>query len=176
MRGRWMTPLLCALILLASQALANPAAISGRIRCGISDFGWPLSPETEPLGPVSGILEIIADGHGNYTSGQMTEHLGDDTQISGTKVCTFDLIRGTYEQKADGSTANTMTWRLRAGSNPHCGAVVTGAKNLGFIEGARDFREFQRTSTSYLLDDGRMVFVSSNPIGVAIGACRQMAN
>lgn len=173
MRARLATMLLCVVLIFPIEALANPAAVvRGRIRCGVNDYGWPLSPETAPLGTGTGTLEIVSDGHGNYTSGQMTEQLADDTHAFGTNVCTFDLITGTYAQNADGSTTNTMVWKLRSGSDAHCGAAVTRVKNLGFVEGAREFREFQRTSTSYLLDDGRMVFAGSNPLGVAVGACK----
>ena len=117
-------------------------------------------------------MEIVSDGRGNYTSGQMTEHLGDDTHIAGTDVCTFDLVNGTYLQQSDGTTVNTTTWRLRPGSDSHCGVVSTHSKVQGFIAGARDFREFQRTSTSYVLEDGRIVWVAASKQGVAIGACQ----
>jgi hypothetical protein len=161
-----------AALLVAVTVRANPPTIvNGAMRCGINDYGWPLSSDTAPLGTGTGTLEIVSDGQGNYTSGQMTEQLADDTHSFGTNTCTFDLVRGRYEKKADGTTENIMTWKLRSGSDPHCGAIVTRVKNLGLVESARDFREFQRTSTSYVLDDGRTVFVASNPLGVSIGAC-----
>jgi hypothetical protein len=173
---RRTTMLLAAALLLPAEARSNPlAVISGPMRCGINDYGWPLSVESAPLGTGTGSLEMVSDGHGHYTSGQMTEHLADDTHTLGTNVCTFDLVSGTYERKADGTTANIMTWKLRPGSDSHCGAMATRSENLGFIEGARDFRAFQRTSTSYVLEDGRIVWVASSPTGVAIGACEPLA-
>jgi hypothetical protein len=140
MRARWAAAVI-ALVIFPLAAFADPVAPGARMRCGVNDYGWPLSSDTAPLGTGTGTLEIVADGHGNYTSGQMTEQLADDTHALGTNVCTFDLVRGTYEKKADGTIANTMIWKLRSGSDPHCGAMVTGAKNLGYVASARDFRE-----------------------------------
>jgi hypothetical protein len=101
----------------------------------------------------------------------MTQHVGDDTRMAGTNVCTFDLENGTYVQQPDGTTANAITWKLRPGSDPHCGAIVTHSKYLGFTEGARDFRSFTNTSTSYVLENGRIGYTGSSAQGVVLGVC-----
>jgi hypothetical protein len=168
----WTVTLLALSLFSAAEARANPpAAISGPMRCGINDYGWPSSADSAPIVAGGGTLEIMSDGHGNYTSGQMTEHLPDDTRMAGTNVCTFDLESGTYVQLPDRSTANTMGWKLRSGSDSHCGAVVTHEKYLGFTEGARAFRAFTTKSTSYVLEDGRIAWARSSDQGVAMGIC-----
>jgi hypothetical protein len=172
MRALSAMTLLSAMVMFALEAIANPVAINGRMRCGINDYAWPLSSDTAPFGTGNGTLEIVSDGHGHYTAGQMTENLADDTHAFGGDICTFDLVSGTYAQRPDGTTANTMMWKLRSGSDAHCGAIVTHEKNLGFVETARDFRSFQLTSTSYVLDDGRIAWVGASQLGVAIGACQ----
>jgi hypothetical protein len=171
----FIAPSLMAATLLSAENAANLPTVVGPIRCGISGYMWPLSPDAAPIATDVGTLEIVSDGHGNYTSGQMTEHLADDTHLAGSDVCIFELQSGAYIQQSDGTTLNTTNWKLRLGSDPHCGAFVTNSKNLGFIEGERAFRAFQRISTSYVLDDGRIVWVAANPqVGVAIGACEKV--
>jgi hypothetical protein len=172
---RWTTMLLAMALLLPASVLANPSAvISGPMRCGINGYGWPLSAEDAPIAADAGTMEIVSDGNGKFTSGQMTRHVGDDTRMAGTNVCTFDLEGGTYVQQPDGTTANTLSWKLRAGSDPHCGAIVTNSKYLGFVEGSRDFHSVTYTSTSYTLENGRIGYVGSSPQGVVIGVCEPM--
>jgi len=170
--SRWPTMLLAMAFFFPAEALANPAAvISGRMRCGINGYAWPLSADDAPIAADGGTMEIVSDGRGKFISGQMTRHVGDDTRMAGTNVCTFDLESGTYVQQPDGTTANTISWKLRPGSDSHCGALVTNSKYLGFIEGARSFRSVTNTSTSYVLENGRIGYVGSSTQGVVIGVC-----
>jgi hypothetical protein len=170
--ARRTAALLAAALLFSADARANPpAVVSGPMRCGINGYTWPLSADDAPVATDIGTMEIVSDGRGKFVSGQMTQHLADDTRMAGTNVCTFDLAGGTYVQQSDGSTANTIAWKLRPGSDPHCGAIVAHSKNLGFVEGARDFHAFKYTSISYPLGDGRMGYAASSAQGVAIGIC-----
>lgn len=158
--SRWTTMLFAVAFFLPAEGRANPPpAISGAMRCGINGYGWPLSANDAPIAADAGTMEIVSDGNGKFISGQMTRHVGDDTRMAGTNVCTFDLESGTYVQLPDGTTANTLSWKLRAGSDPHCGAIVTNSKYLGFAESPRDFRSVTYRSTSYRLDDGRIGYV-----------------
>ncbi len=159
-------------LFLPVEAHANsPSALTGPMRCGINGYGWPLSANDAPIAADAGTMEIVSDGNGKFISGQMTQHVGDDTRMAGSDVCTFDLESGTYVQRPYGTTTNTLTWKLRAGSDPHCGAIVTNSKYLGFIEGARDFHSVTYTSTSYPLENGRIGYVGSSVQGVVIGVC-----
>ncbi len=170
--SRCATVLLSVAWLLAAEARANPpSAVGGSMRCGLNGYGWPLSTNDAPIAADAGTMEIVSDGNGKFTSGQMTRHVGDDTRMAGTNVCIFDLENGTYVQHSDGTTANTLSWKLRPGSDPHCGAIVTKSKNLGFAESPRDFRAVTYTSTSYTLENGRIAYVGSSPQGVVIGVC-----
>lgn len=81
---------------------------------------------------------------------------------------------GTYIQQPDGTSINTITWKLRSGSDSHYGAIVTRSKNPGFIEGARDFRGFTNTSTSYVPENGRIGYAGSSAQGVVIGVCESV--
>jgi hypothetical protein len=169
---RWTTMLLAVALFIPAEGRANPpAVISGPMRCSINGYMWPLSIDTPPIAADIGTMEIVSDGQGNYSSGQMTEHSGDDTRMGGTNVCTFDLESGTYVQQPDGTTINTTTWKLRPGSDAHCGASVTHSSAQGFVEGQRSFRSFTTNSTSYLLADGRIAWARSSAQGVAIGLC-----
>jgi hypothetical protein len=164
--------LLAAAIFLPAGALANPLeVIGGTMRCGVNGYGWPLSANDAPIAADAGTMEIASNGNGKFISGQMTQHVGDDTRMAGTNVCTFDLESGSYVQRLDGTTANTLTWKLRAGSDPHCGAIVTNSKYLGYVEGPRDFHSVTYTSTSYTLENGRIGYVGSSLQGVVLGVC-----
>src|ERR1700726_1346380 len=113
MRPPLTAMLLAAALLIGAEARANPSSvISGPMRCGINGYMWPLSVDTAPIAADIGTMEIVSDGNGKFISGQMTEHLGDDTRMAGTSVCTFDLESGTYVLQSDGITANTTTWKL----------------------------------------------------------------
>jgi len=170
---RWAATLLMATCFLRSEALAKPPAIiSGPLRCGINGYMWPHSADAGPTATVVGTIEMVPDGHGKFISGHMTQHAADDTHMGGSNVCIFDLQSGTYTQHSDGTTTNTIIWKLRPGSDSHCGAIVTDSKNLGFSEGARDFHGFKNTSTSYILEDGRVAWVGASPQGVGIGVCQ----
>ncbi len=164
--------LLAMACFLSAEAVANPSAvISGSMRCGINGYMWPASADAVPVATDLGAMEIESDGHGKFVSGQMTQHLADDTHMAGTDVCTFDLESGTYVLHSDGTTTNTIAWKLRPGSDPHCGAIATGSKNLGFVEGSRDFRAFTYVSTAYVLDNGRTGYVAASAQGISIGVC-----
>ena len=131
-------------------------------------MGGRSRPNDAPLGTGTGTLEIVADGHGKYTSGQMTEQLADDTHALGTNVCTFDLVRGHLREKSrrhhrehhDLETAIGKRSALRRDGDGRQESCLCGQRP-----------RLPRTSTSYVLADGRTVFVASNPLGVAIGAC-----
>jgi hypothetical protein len=170
--ARWAGTLLVATIFLRTEALAKPPAIpSGPLRCGINGYMWPRSVDAGPTPTVVGTVETVPDGHGKFISGEMTQHLADDTHLGGSNVCNFGLESGTYIQNSDDTVTNTIVWKLLPGSDSHCGATVTDSKNLGYTEGARDFRGFKNTSTSYILDDGRIAWVGASPQGVGIGVC-----
>ena len=164
--------LLLAAILSHTSARANPAAaVSGPMKCGINGYMWPRSSDAAPLATDVGTMEIVSDGHGKFVSGQMTQHLADDTHMAGTDICTFDLESGTYIEHSDGTIANTIVWKLRPGSDPHCGAIASRSKNLGFVEGVRDFHALTYSSTSYVLEDGRIGYTASSAQGVSMGVC-----
>ena len=138
---RWTTMLLAMAISSSCRGARRipPALMSGPMRCGINGYGWPLSANDAPIAADAGTMEIVSDGNGKFTSGQMTRHIGDDTRMAGTNVCIFDLENGSYVQHSDGTTTNILSWKLRAGSDPHCGAIVTKSKNLGYVEEATRF-------------------------------------
>ena len=164
--------LLAMVYFLAAEVSANPSAVGGNsMRCSINGYMWPASADAAPIATDLGTMEIESDGHGKFVSGQMTQHLADDTHMAGTEVCTFDLESGSYVQHSDGTTANTIAWKLRPGSDPHCGAIASGNKNLGFVEGSRDLRSFTYASTSYALDGGRIGYVAASALGISIGVC-----
>ena len=105
----WIAMLSAATLFVAAVAPADSTSIgSGLMRCGINGYMWPLSVDSAPIAADTGTMEIVSDGRGNYTSGQMTEHLGDDTHIAGTDVCTFDLVNGTLSSNADGQVCKVL--------------------------------------------------------------------
>jgi len=156
-------------------ASGNSPPAGGPVRCSVNGYMWPATLDSKPTPTETGTIEMISDGHGKFTSGQMTQHLADDTHMSGSDNCIFELASGTYEARADGAVTNTIVWKLRPGSDPHCGAFVTDSKNLGFAEGARDFRGVKNVSTAYALEDGRTGWVGATPLGFAFGVCEPSA-
>jgi len=162
------------LALASSVSGAEPTRvtpITGRLKCGVNYYAWPLSTDTPPIQGGTGLIEITSEPQGLYTSGQMTQHQGDDTHTLGEDLCTFDLDHGTYVLNADGTTTSTIVWKLRPGGDAKCGAFVTGEKYLGLTEGARQYRGFKTTSTSYVLKNGKIGWSGASPLGFAIGLC-----
>jgi hypothetical protein len=73
--------------------------------------------------------------------------------------------------KTQTSGTTMIKWKLRAGSDAHCGAYIRDSENLGFVQSARDFSPITYTSNFYLEAGGRSNFESASPAGVEIGLC-----
>lgn len=101
----------------------------------------------------------------------MTVHAADDTHALGQNRCYLELVSGRYDMKTASSGTTTITWKLRASSDAHCGAYIRDSENLGFVQSARDFSPITNTSNFYLNPDGRSNFESASAAGVEIGAC-----
>jgi hypothetical protein len=150
---------------------AGQPALAGYHSCEFTDYAWPISPEAAAQVGGHGRVEYEADAGGTITDGSMTIHAADDTHALGQDRCDFELVSGKYDMKTASSGTTTIKWKLRAGSDAHCGAYIRGAENLGFVQSARDFSPVTYTSSFYLDADGRSNFESASAAGVEIGAC-----
>ena len=150
---------------------AGLSALAGHHSCEFTDYAWPISPEAAAQVGGHGSVEYDADARGRITAGSMTIHAADDTHALGQNRCDFELVSGKYDMKTATSGTTTITWKLRAGSDAHCGAYIRDSENLGFVQSARDFSPIAYTSNFYLDADGRSNFASGSAAGVEIGAC-----
>jgi hypothetical protein len=157
---------LCSM-LVTGLAMAEEATLNGHFSCGFTDYMWPSSAEGSPTSTGTGVIEFAADGNGTIQSGNMTESLADDTRRSGDKNCSFTLTKGEYRLTSPNSGTATLTWKLQAGSDPHCG----GYPNLGRIESGRDYLPFSTTGTFFIAEGGTSKWVSTSDAGVSIGFC-----
>jgi hypothetical protein len=150
---------------------ATQSALAGHHSCEFTDYAWPISPEAAAQVGGHGSLEYDADARGTITDGWMTIHTADDTHALGQNRCDFELVSGKYEMKSAISGTTTIKWKLRAGSDAHCGAYIRDSENLGFVQSARDFSPITYTSNFFLDPDGRSNFESASAAGIEIGAC-----
>ena len=150
---------------------AGQPALAGHHSCEFTDYAWPISPETGAQAGGHGTVEYDMDAAGTITDGSMTIHAADDTHALGQNRCDFELVTGKYDMKTAISGTTTMKWKLRSGSDAHCGAYIRDSENLGFVQSARDFSPITYTSNFYIAADGRSNFVSASVTGVEIGAC-----
>jgi hypothetical protein len=169
MRVGYARKMLLALgsMLIPIPAMAGEARLNGLFRCGFTDYMWPTSAEGSPTSTGTGVIEFASDGNGMIESGNMTESLADDTRRSGDKACSFTLTKGDYRLTSPNSGTATMTWKLKPGSDPHCG----GYPNLGRSENGRDYLPFSTTGTFFIGEDGTSKWVSTSDAGVSIGFC-----
>jgi len=128
---------------------AAQSAPAGHHSCEFTDYGWPISPEAAAQVGGHGRVEYDADARGTITDGWMTIHAADDTHALGQNRCDFELVSGTYEMKSATSGTTTIKWKLRAGSDAHCGAYIRDCENLGFVQSARDFSPITYTSNFF---------------------------
>jgi hypothetical protein len=101
----------------------------------------------------------------------MAIHAADDTHTLGQNRCDFELVSGKYDMKTPSSGTTTIKWKLRAGSDAHCGAYIRDSESLGFVQSARDFSPITYISNFYLKAGGRSNFESTPAAGVEIGSC-----
>jgi hypothetical protein len=158
-------------VLLPIPSSAGESALAGHHSCEFTDYAWPISPEASAQAGGHGTVEYDTDASGTITDGSMTIHAADDTQALGQNRCDFELVSGKYHMKTATSGTTTIKWKLRAGSDAHCGAYIRDSENLGFVQSARDFSPITYTSNFYLFADGRSNFESASAAGVEIGAC-----
>jgi hypothetical protein len=160
-------------ILAGLAASAGSTSLQGHFRCGFTDYMWPTSPEDAPTATGNGTMEFESDGNGKFIAGSMTEHVADDTRRLGEKVCTFQLVNGEYRMNSSSAGTSTIVWKLRAGSDSHCGAFLRNLNtaNLGYTESPSDSAPVSRTGSFFILPDGSSKLFSASEIGVSIGAC-----
>ncbi len=159
---------LCAIAAAVPAKAAEPV-FRGSFRCGFTDYMWPLSSEASPTATGTGVIEFNSDGSGTIQSGYMVESLADDTRRSGDKTCSFTLVRGEYHLTSPSAGTATMTWKLRPGSDSHCG----GYPNLGRVESARDYLPFSTSGNFFIGENGTSKWVSATDAGISIGFCRR---
>jgi len=150
---------------------AGRSALARHHSCEFIDYAWPISLDASARPGGHGTVEYDADARGTITDGWMTIQAADDTHTLGQNRCDFELVNGKYDMKTATSGTTTIRWRLRAGSDAHCGAYIRDAENLGFVQSARDFLPITHTSNFFLDADGRSNFESASAAGVEIGAC-----
>lgn len=161
-----------ALLLTVSTSISGASPfLRGRFRCGVTDYMWPASVEDAPTATGTGTMELESDGNGKFIAGSLSEHLADDTRRSGERMCTSQLVSGEYRMNSASAGTATMLWKLRPGSDPHCGALHARAPNLGFTESARDYGIVTGTANFFISRDSSSRWVSASDIGVSMAAC-----
>jgi len=165
---------LTVVVALNGSVLAE--AMEGHFRCGITDYGWPSSLEEAPTATGSAVMEFDSDGKGRFTTGSLSEHLADDTRTFGEKVCAFQLVKGEYHMNSANAGTSNLAWRLKVGSDSHCGAWLRNANtpNMGYVESPHDYETIANTGSFFVLANGTSRWISASAGGVAIGVCGQV--
>jgi hypothetical protein len=158
-------------VIAAILSNAGQSPLAGHHSCEFTDYAWPIFPDATAQVGGHGTVEYDADAKGTITDGSMTIQAGDDTHTLGQNRCDFELVSGKYDMRTATSGTTTIEWKLRAGSDAHCGAYIRDSENLGLVQSARDFSPITYASNFYLHADGRSNFESASAAGVQIGAC-----